>query len=165
LIQPLSPVRRAVASVLFAAATLLYWVMLQGRPAPTGEGLGMLAVLAGLDALAIAVLWIRPSSAPLRSAVGWYGLLRFAVSVLLFNLPSAILYVFAGFLVASAPRRPFGGSATTKHEFTAASGGWIGAMTPLTASRSIAGALASSRRECAVCGRGQEDPLHWASEA
>jgi hypothetical protein len=165
MIQSLSVVRRIVATALFAGATLVYWAMLNAIAVPTSEQFGMLALLAGLDAAAIAVVWIRPANSRMRPVVGWYGLARFALSVLLFNLPSAILYGFAGFVVASAPRRPVGGSATTKHEFTASSGGWMGAMTPLGASRSWAGALASGQRGCAVCARGQEDPLHWASEA
>jgi hypothetical protein len=164
-IQSLSVVRRIVATVLLACATLVYWAMLNSIAVPTSEQFAMLIVLGVLDVLAIDVVWIRPASPRARSVVAWYSLGRFAISVLLFNLPSAILYGFAGFLVATAPRRPVGGSATTKHEFAAASGGWMGAMTPLTVSRSWAGALASGQRQCGVCGRGQEDQLHWAKEA
>jgi len=164
-IAPLSTIRRLVASALFAGATLAYWAMIPGILGLSAEQHQVLALLAGLDAIAIVALWVRPGSQRVRTAVAWYALLRFGLAVTMFNLPSAILYGFAGLLVATAPRHRVRGSSTARHEFTAASGGWLGAMTPLNASRSWAGALASGQRGCALCGRGQEDPLHWKAEA
>ncbi len=165
MIQSLPVVRRIGATVLLAGATLAYWAMINGLLSLRTEQLEVLALLAGFDAIAIVALWLRPGSHRVRTILAWYALGRFGLSVMMFNLPSAILYGFAGFLVATAPRRPIRGPATTRHEFTAASAGWIGAMTPLNASRSWAGALASGQRGCAVCGRGQEDRLHWPAEA
>jgi hypothetical protein len=161
-----SAARRILFCVLLAAADAVYLALIAALRMPlTADGQIVLAgmlVLDGAAAVAVISLASRPSVA---QAAGWYALVRAGLYALLFSLPSAILLGAAALAVLSAPHRAAQGSASARHEYAPASAGWIGQMTPLNATRSLAGAGAMGSRACITCGKTQEDPIHWPAEA
>ena len=152
---------RATASLAFVAAALVTVVAVVVAGPPASETLTLAAISVVVDLVA-AMAIVRSRRPVVRQAAVAYAFLLMLATGVMFFLAGFLAYGAAAMLLLRQGRRPVGaGSATSPHAFRATSDSWFDAdLTPLDLTHGVVGSTQFGQRQCVVCGRGADDPIH-----